>query len=94
MCMHEVRSKHAAACAHACVCVCVQGRLTALFHGLIRPVFAVFHVVTHLAAVDTLAVLAAELSRTVALCDCRRHTDELRDPGAVILESNLHYSYI
>lgn len=50
----------------------VQGRLTALLHGLIGPVLAVFHIVTHLAAVDTLAVLAAELSRPVALCDCGR----------------------
>lgn len=60
----------------------VQGRLTALLHGLIGPVLAVFHIVTHLAAVDTLAVLAAELSRPVALCDCGRHTTEqkIRDP--------------
>lgn len=47
--------------------------LTALFHGFIRPVFAVFHVVTHLAAVDTLAVLAAELPRPVALCNWWAH---------------------
>lgn len=63
------------ACSRLC-CACVQGRLTALFHGLIGPVLAVFHVVTHLAAVDTLAVLTAELSRPVALCDCWRHTVE------------------
>lgn len=47
--------------------------LTALFHGFIRPVFAVFHVVAHLAAVDTLAVLTAELPWPVTLCNWRGH---------------------
>ena len=48
--------------------------LTTLLHGFIRPVLAVFHVVAHLAAVDTLAVLTAELSRPVALCNCGEDT--------------------
>lgn len=65
MCMHEVRRRP----------VC-RARLTALLHGLIGPVLAVFHIVAHLAAVDTLAVLTAELFRPVALCDCWRHTTE------------------
>lgn len=73
-----------------CVCVCVC--LTALLHGLVGPVFAVLHVVTHLAAVDALAVLAAELSGAVALCDCWRQTiketEKLRKHVAVAVESN------
>lgn len=60
MCKTEVLSEH--------VGMRVRN-LTALFHGFIRPVFAVFHVVTHLAAVDTLAVLTAELPWPVTLCN-------------------------
>lgn len=48
--------------------------LTALLHGLVRPVLAVFHIVADLAAVDTLPVLTAELSRPVALCNCGEDT--------------------
>lgn len=44
--------------------------LTALFHWFVRPVLAVLHIVTHLAAVNTLAVLAAELSWSIAFCNC------------------------
>lgn len=44
--------------------------LTALLHGLIRPVFAVFHVVTHFVAVDTLPVLTAELPWPITLSNC------------------------
>lgn len=44
--------------------------LTTLLHGFIGQVLAVFHAVAHLAAVDTLPVLAAELSGPITLCDC------------------------
>lgn len=44
--------------------------LTAVLGGFIGPVLAVFHAVAHLAAVDALPVLAAELFEPVALCDC------------------------
>lgn len=68
--MHEVRWEHVVVV--PCAVQRAQGRLTALLHGLVGPVLAVFDIVTHLAAVDTLAVLAAEPSRPVALCDCGR----------------------
>lgn len=43
---------------------------TTLLHGFIRPVLAVFYIVTDFAAVNTLPVLTAELSWPVALCNC------------------------
>lgn len=44
--------------------------LTTILHGFIRPVFAVLHTVTHLAAVDTLSVFTAELSWSFTFCNC------------------------
>lgn len=51
--------------------------LTALLRGLIGPVLAVFHAVAHLAAVDTLPVLAAELFEPLALRHCCENTTEM-----------------
>lgn len=51
--------------------------LTALLLGLIGPVLAVLHAVAHLAAVDTLPVLAAELFEPLALCHWCENTTEM-----------------
>lgn len=48
--------------------------LTTVLHGFIGPVLTVLHIVTHLAAVNALAIFTAELFRPVALCYCVEET--------------------
>lgn len=61
-------------CVFVCLCVCKEReKLTALLRRLIRPVFAVLHIIAHLAAVDALAVLTPELSWPVAFRNCGEH---------------------
>lgn len=42
--------------------------LTALLLGFVRPILAVLHIITHLAAVNAFSIPAEELQRSFTLC--------------------------